>query len=138
MIDLAKTLLTTTREQLDFGKKLLAQVEPALFMGAGLQFVSLAARQVLLESICVQDDVQGDNELGWSIDRLENTAWLMKHQREVAVFYQYCQCVEGYRQRGAPWDVIVRSCNCKNPEVQLGPSWLISEGMRKILQWLNQ
>jgi len=77
-------ILEETKEQLRQCKEVLSRLSPAYFMGAGLQFVSLIARQVLIESTGASD-----NPLGWE-KNLQDAGWLLKHQREVSRLTQYC------------------------------------------------
>lgn len=125
-------ILAQTKEILKECKEILSTLPPVFFLGAGAQFVSLAARQIFWESIDT-----GENNLGWSLN-LEDIGWLLKHQREVNRFSNYCQCVENFKIKGVPLDVIIRECSCHDPEVQMGSSLILSEGVRKLFQWLAQ
>lgn len=125
-------ILSTTKVKLKRCKEILSTVPPVFFLGAGAQFISLAARQLFWESI-----ETGENNLGW-ISNLEDIGWLLKHQREVNRFSEYCHCVDDLKSRGTPIDIIIQECSCYDPEVQMGTSVIISEGMRKLYQWLAQ
>lgn len=125
-------ILAQTKILLKQCKDVLSTLPPVFFLGAGAQFISLAARQKYWESIQT-----GDNNLGW-ISNLEDVGWLLKHQREVNRFSTYCRCVEDLQAKGAPIDVIIQECSCHDPEVQMGSSLILSEGMRKLFQWLAQ
>lgn len=125
-------ILTQTKAMLKRCKDVLSTLPPVFFLGAGAQFVSLAARQILWENIKT-----GENNLGWMSD-LEDVGWLLKHQREVNRFSTYCQCVDDLQSKGAPIDVIIQECSCHDPEVQMGSSLILSEGVHKLFQWIAQ
>jgi len=129
---LREEILAQTKEILKQCKEILSTLPPVFFLGAGAQFISLAARQVFWESINT-----GENNLGWSLN-LEDVGWLLKHQREVTRFSNYCQCVENLKAKGAPIDVVIQECSCHDPEVQMGSSLILSEGVHKLFQWLAQ
>lgn len=125
-------ILSQTKVKLNRCKDVLSTLPPVFFLGAGAQFVSLAARQIFWEKIKT-----GENNLGW-MSELEDVGWLLKHQREVNRFSTYCLCVEDLQSKGAPIDVIIQECSCHDPEVQMGSSLILSEGVRKLFQWLAQ
>jgi len=124
-----ETILVQTNTWLNRCKATLAALPPASFLGAGVQFITLAARQVFWQSIRT-----GDNSLGWS--NIENLGWLLKHKRDVNRFFEYCQCVEDLAEKGAPIDIINQQCTTYDPEVQMGSAFILSEGVRKLYQWL--
>lgn len=123
-------ILIQTKTMLKRCQEVLSTLPPVFFLGAGAQFVSLAARQIFWENIKT-----GENKLGWMSD-LEDVGWLLKHQREVNRFSTYCRCVDDLQSKGAPIDVIIQECSCHDPEVQMGSSLILSEGVRKLFQWL--
>lgn len=131
-IKLREEILIQTKSLLNKCKKVLSTLPPVFFLGAGAQFISLAARQIFWEKIKT-----GDNNLGW-MTNLEDVGWLLKHQREVSRFSQYCQCVEDLKLKSTPIDVIIQECSCFDPEVQMGSSLILSEGVHKLFQWLAQ
>jgi hypothetical protein len=87
MNSIKANILVETKEKLAQCKEVLKNLSPVYFMGAGLQFVSLIARQVLMEA--TSEAGVTDNQLGWE-QNVEDAGWLFKHQREVERFAQYC------------------------------------------------
>lgn len=125
------TELQQTRQLLMRCKQILSKLPPLFFVGAGLQWSSLVARQVFLEKLPSKEP-----ELGW-MTNLENSGWVLRHQREAGFFADYCECVGRLRGRGVPIDVILRECSSLAPETQMAPALIASEGVRKVLQWLS-
>lgn len=124
-------ILKRTDELLSECKAILESLQPRHFIGAGLQYISLSARQVFWQSVQTGDD----NSLGWS--NIENWGWLVKHQREVNRLYDYCICVSDLMAQGASLVIINHECSSCEPEVSVGSS-LLTEGVRSLYQWLSQ
>ena len=129
LVNTHQTILSQTDTILKQCKTIIANLPPASYLGVGVRYITLAARQVFWNSIRT-----GDNSLGWS--NIENLGWLLKHQREVNRFAEYCQCVEDLTTQGIPIDIINQECTIHDPDVSMGSSFILSEGVRKLFQWI--
>lgn len=133
-----RSVLLELRERLTECKRILSYLPPAFFLGAGLQFVSLIARQVLLEDLTnKKKEKRQGNQLNWFYE-LEDMGWLFKHQSDVVSLENYCQCVETLQHKRVPIERILHDCNYLDPETQIGPAFLMSEGVKRVLQWFQQ
>jgi len=126
---LKEEIIDNTRKQLMVCKEILTPLPPAFFTGAGLLFVSLAAKQIFFER------PNDNNQLGW-LDVITDAAWVIQHQREVNRFTKYCQCCKEMNNRGAAFDLILQQCSLIEPGTLIGPSVLFSEGLQKLYSWL--
>lgn len=123
---IAQDALNKTKVDLEFCIKVLQKMPPHIFLGAGLNLISLSAKQRLLESL-----QSGENELNWQMS--EKELWLFRHYQEVNALYDYCACVKKLSSKTRE-DEIARICCGENPEANIWTS-LLTEGARYISKY---
>ena len=124
---IAQDALNKTQVALDFCKKVLQKMPPHIFLGAGLNLISLTAKQRLLETL-----QSGKNELNWQLS--ERELWLLRHYQEVNALYEYCGCVEEMSSKKTKYEEIAKICCGENPEANIWTS-LLTEGARYISKY---